>query len=108
MEKVKKYGKFLIAPVIAVAIALLIYAVKGIYPFGGMTIAHADMGQSYETFYHLLWDILRGEKSLLYSYILGSGSNVFGGALLDGLRATTRSALSTMSPACAQARPSTA
>lgn len=84
MEKVKKYGKFLIAPVIAVAIALLIYAVKGIYPFGGMTIAHADMGQSYETFYHLLWDILRGEKSLLYSYILGSGSNVFGGALLDG------------------------
>ena len=53
MEKVKKYGKFLIAPVIAVAIALLIYAVKGIYPFGGMTIAHADMGQSYETFYHI-------------------------------------------------------
>lgn len=84
MEKVKKYGKFLIAPVIAVAIALLIYAVKGIYPFGGMTIAHADMGQSYETFYHLLWDILRGGKSLLYSYTLGSGSNVFGGALLDG------------------------
>ena len=84
MEKVKKYGKFLIAPVIAVAIALLIYAVKGIYPFGGMTIAHADMGQSYETFYHLLWDILRGGKSLLYSYTLGSGSNVFGGVLLDG------------------------
>lgn len=84
MEKVKKYGKFLIAPVIAVAIALLIYAVKGIYPFGEMTIAHADMGQSYETFYHLLWDILRGGKSLLYSYTLGSGSNVFGGVLLDG------------------------
>lgn len=84
MKKVKKYGKFLIAPVIAVAIALLIYAVKGIYPFGGMTIAHADMGQSYETFYHLLWDILRGGKSLLYSYTLGSGSNVFGGVLLDG------------------------
>ena len=84
MEKVKKYGKFLIAPVIAIAIALLIYAVKGIYPFGRMTIAHADMGQSYETFYHLLWDILRGGKSLLYSYTLGSGSNVFGGVLLDG------------------------
>lgn len=44
MEKVKKYGKFLIAPVIAVVIALLVYAVKGIYPFGEMTIAHADMG----------------------------------------------------------------
>ena len=29
MEKVKKYGKFLIAPVIAVAIALLIYAFLG-------------------------------------------------------------------------------
>ena len=84
MEKVKKYGKFLIAPIIAVAITLVIYAIKGIYPFGGMTIAHADMGQSYETFYHLLWDILRGEKSILYSYTLGSGSNVFGGVLLDG------------------------
>ena len=84
MEKVKKYGKFLIAPIIAVAMTLLIYAVKGIYPFGGMTIAHADMGQSYETFYNLLWDILRGGKSLFYSYTLGSGSNVFGGVLLDG------------------------
>ena len=69
MEKVKKYGKFLIAPIIAVAITLVIYAIKGIYPFGGMTIAHADMGQSYETFYHLLWDILRGEKSILYSFL---------------------------------------
>lgn len=84
MKKVKKYGKFLIAPIIAVAITLVIYAIKGIYPFGGMTIAHADMGQSYETFYHLLWDILRGGKSLFYSYTLGSGSNVFGGVLLDG------------------------
>ena len=84
MEKVKKYGKFLIAPVIAIVITLVIYAIKGIYPFGGMTIAHADMGQSYETFYHLLWDILRGGKSLFYSYTLGSGSNVFGGVLLDG------------------------
>lgn len=84
MENVKKYGKFLIAPIIAVAIILVIYAIKGIYPFGGMTIAHADMGQSYETFYHLLWDILRGGKSILYSYTLGSGSNVFGGVLLDG------------------------
>ena len=46
MEKVKKYGKFLIAPVIAVAIALLIYAVKGIYPFGEMTIAHAEVGRN--------------------------------------------------------------
>lgn len=84
MEKVKKYGKFLIPPAIAIAITLILYAIKGIYPFGGMTVAHADMGQSYETFYHLLWDILRGGKSLFYSYTLGSGSNVFGGVLLDG------------------------
>ena len=84
MEKVKKYLKYIVPSIIAILILLLIYLIKGIYPFGNMTIAHADMGQSYETFYHLLWDAIRSGKSILYSYVLGSGSNIFGGVLLDG------------------------
>lgn len=84
MKKYWKYLKFLIPSAIVIVLTLIIYAIKGIYPFGTLTVAHADMGQSYETFYHLLWDAIRNGKSILYSYVLGSGSNVFGGFLLDG------------------------
>lgn len=84
MKKYKRYLKYLIPPAIVMGLTLIIYLIKGIYPFGNLTIAHADMGQSYETFYHLLWDTIRNGQSILYSYVLGSGSNVLGGFLLDG------------------------
>ena len=68
MEKIKKvwikYRKFLIAPLGVSFILLLLYAIKGIYPFGNMTIANADMGQSYMTFYHFLYDVIHNGKNI--------------------------------------------
>ena len=59
-----KYRKFLIAPLGVSLILFLLYFIKGIYPFGDMTIANADMGQSYMTFYHFLYDVVYNGKNL--------------------------------------------
>ena len=64
----RKYGKFFIAPLCVTIILLIIYAIKGIFPFGKMTIANGDMGQSYMTFYHFLYDIFYNGKSMFYYY----------------------------------------
>ena len=81
----KKYKKFLISPLIVIGIPLIIYAIKGIYPFGNLTIANGDMGQSYMPFYYFLYDIVHNGKTMLYDYTLGMGSNMYGGFVIDGL-----------------------
>lgn len=81
----RKYGKFFIAPLCVTIILLIIYAIKGIFPFGKMTIANGDMGQSYMTFHHFLYDIFYNGKSMFYDYGLGMGSNMYGGFIIDGL-----------------------
>ena len=81
----KKYKKFLVSPLIVVGILLVIYATKGIYPFGSLTIANGDMGQSYMPFYYFLYDIIYNGKNILYDYTLGMGSNMYGGFIIDGL-----------------------
>lgn len=86
MKKIyKKYKKYAIAPIITIGIVLIIYAIKGIYPFGKLTIANGDEGQSYMTFYYFLYDVCHGTKNLFYDYTLGMGSNMYGGFMVDGL-----------------------
>lgn len=80
-----KYRKFFISPLIVAIIILTIYAIKGIFPFGTMTIANGDMAQSYMTFYHFFYDIFYNGKSVFYDYTLGMGSNMYGGFMIDGL-----------------------
>ena len=83
-EKLKKYGIYLVPSLIVICILLILFAIKGIYPLGSMTIANADMGQSYMTFYHHLYDIFHSDSNVIYSYLLGSGSNILGGEIFDG------------------------
>ena len=82
MKNIKKY----IIPVfIVIVILLLIYAIKGIYPFGNLTIANGDLGQSYMPSYYFMYDVLHGSKIIFYEYDLGMGSNIFGGIINGGL-----------------------
>lgn len=80
-----KYKSYFIAPTVVIIVLLLIYAIKGIYPFGSMTIAHGDVGQSYMPFYHFLYDVVYNGKNLFYDYTLGMGSNMYGRFIIDGL-----------------------
>lgn len=81
----KKFFNYLIPPFAVTIILLVIYFIKGIFPFGTVTIANGDMGQSYIPFYHLFYDFIFNGKSLFYDYALGMGSNLYGGVLYDGL-----------------------
>jgi len=86
MKKIKEIFKnYLIAPLSVTIILLIIYLIKGIYPFGNMTIANGDMGQAYMTFYYFLYDIFYNGKSVFFDYVLGMGSNMYGGFMIDGL-----------------------
>ena len=84
MKNIKKYKDYFIGPLIVLLIVLFTFLLKGIYPFGNKTIAIGDLGQSYMTFYHFLFDVLRGDKSVFFDYALGMGSNTYGGFVIDG------------------------
>ena len=79
------YKTFFISPLCSVLIILIMYDIKGIYPFGNMTIANGDIGQSYIPFYVFLYDVVYNGKSIFYDYALGMGSNMYGGFIVDGL-----------------------
>lgn len=81
----KKYQTHFLVTLTSILIILIIYAIKGIYPFGNMTIANGDMGQSYIPFYVFLHDVVYSGKSIFYDYTLGMGSNIYGGFIVDGL-----------------------
>ena len=81
----KKYQTHFLVMLTSILIILIIYAIKGIYPFGNMTIANGDMGQSYIPFYVFLHDVVYSGKSIFYDYTLGMGSNIYGGFIVDGL-----------------------
>ena len=86
MKKIiKKYKEYLISPILASVILLLVFAIKGIFPFGNITIANGDMGQGYMPFYYFLYDIVFNGKNIFYDYVLGMGSNMYGGFMADGL-----------------------
>lgn len=52
-----------------------VYALKGVYPFGEKSVLMGDLYTQYIQFYNHLYDVLKGERSLLYSWEAGMGLN---------------------------------
>lgn len=52
--------------VITAFLLCIIYALKGIFPFGSNTIDYYDMAQQITAFYYHTFDFLHGEKNLFY------------------------------------------
>jgi len=76
---------YLIPPLIVAAVLLLVYALKGIYPFGGLTVTYGDMDQHYIPFSYHIYDVFHHGKSLFWDPYLGTGSNIFGIEALSGM-----------------------
>ena len=61
IDKLKEFDEkhgwidYLIAPVIVTIILLVVYAIKGVYPFGVNTIAYYDMPTNGMALYSWLW-----------------------------------------------------
>ena len=77
MKKTKELREYFISPLIVAAIVLIIFLIKGIYPFGNLSIANGDVGQSYIPAYTYFYDCIKNGKSLWFDYNLGMGSNIY-------------------------------
>ncbi len=77
MSTQKKDSKlvFLLAFLLPALSLLLIFAVKGIYPFGDRSFLRTDMYHQYVPFHAQLAEKLQNGESLLYSWEIGAGSN---------------------------------
>ncbi len=57
-------------------VMLIIYAFKGIYPFGIKSVSYWDMSQSVIPSYYHTWDVLHGKKALLWDWYSGMGGSM--------------------------------
>lgn len=73
--KTKKFNCIWVAPVITLAIMLVLYAIGGIYPFGSATTAFSDGMAQYIPFLEELSDKIKNGGSLLFSWHMGAGVN---------------------------------
>ena len=87
--KKKLHPELFLAGGISIFILLLIFFVKGIYPFGEDNIATQDMIHGYLPVYYHLYDFLHGEKSLFFDWYTGTGVNMVGIASANGLLCPT-------------------
>ena len=62
-----------IAPLLAGAMLLIIYAIHGVYPFGERSVSYYDMAQQYVPLYYHTWDVLHGLKNAFFDWNAGMG-----------------------------------
>ena len=64
---------YFISPVLVSIILFVIYALKGVYPFGLNTVAYYDMPTNVVTGYTWMWDVLHGRTGLYLNLNEGLG-----------------------------------
>lgn len=65
-----------ISPVIIMGMLLLVYYLKGVYPFGDGSVAYYDMSQSDTPFCYYTYDVLHGNKSCFFDWYSGLGGSM--------------------------------
>lgn len=65
--------EYLLAPLLALAVLCAAFAVRGIYPFGQVSVAIWDMDIQYVGLFGWLSDVMHGQGSLFYSFSQGMG-----------------------------------
>lgn len=86
MKKFIKQNKgILISSMLTVVIICIIFAQKGIFPFGESTFGMIDFDHAYTPVYYKLWDILHGNTTALFDWNLGAGLNSFGSLIMNSL-----------------------
>ncbi len=67
------------------AVLGIVYALRGVWPFGGDNVAYVDTAQFYVPGYYRLWDVLHGRAAMQNSWYAG---------LAEGLSASWKTVLS--------------
>lgn len=76
MRDLKKTSIYILPPVITILLGLIIYAVKGIFPFGVDTVDYYDLSAQISAFYYHIWDTLHGSKSYFFDWYTALGNNM--------------------------------
>lgn len=75
--KKKKNWIIILSSALCMIVGLLIvFFIKGIFPFGEENIAYYDMSQMYIPIYYHTWDVLHGNKSAFFDWYSGAGGNM--------------------------------
>ncbi len=72
------YGIYALCFLIPAAVMFLIYLAHGVYPFGEESVLVLDLNGQYVYFFEELYDIVRGDGSLLYSFSRSLGGEYLG------------------------------
>lgn len=76
VKELNKAKKYAIPGLITLVIAVLVLAIKGIWPFGVNRIDYFDNMQQVAPLYTHLWDWMHGDASLMFDWYTGLGTNV--------------------------------
>ena len=74
----KKLKPYIITSCIFIAIFIVIFITKGIYPFGDNSLIWGDMHDQITAFYYHFYDTFRGDNSLLVNFSTSGGINFIG------------------------------
>lgn len=75
--KFRNQKEYIITSIIIMVSILIIYYLKGLYPFGNNSILYADMVQQTAPFYYNFFDIIKGNASIFYDFNTAMGFNIF-------------------------------
>lgn len=81
MKKRENYGpwwRFALPPLIAVALLSVVFAIRGVFPFGEGSIAYFDLADQFIPQYYHLHDVLHGKSALFFSWNTALGINMAG------------------------------
>jgi uncharacterized membrane protein YfhO len=73
-----KKKKYLINLLITFLIIAVIFAIKGLFPFGQASLITGDLGEQITPMYYHFYDAVWSDNSLFISYATGNGINFFG------------------------------
>ena len=74
----KKFRDYFIVGGISTLILSVLFIYFGIYPFGKNTVLTGDLYTQVAALFYHLWDVIRGNGSLLVDYTSGAGESFFG------------------------------
>lgn len=79
MEKKIINNLYLLIPVtVTILLTLMVYIVKGVYPFGNSNIGYYDMNQTYIACYGRAYEVLSGKDSIVFDWFEGAGMDMCG------------------------------
>ncbi|MBQ4485620.1 MAG: YfhO family protein, partial [Oscillospiraceae bacterium] len=69
---------YALPPLLTIAVLLIVYIIKGVYPFGNSNISYYDMNIQYIPLYARNYEIFHGSDSLIFDWLTAAGMDMTG------------------------------